>query len=782
MKTQYKVLQLRGAVRATEVRTARHEDREWIVVPCIALVGDIVVRPMGSEGPEFAPAAVVAEAPDQWKGRPVIPDHPTDSTGPISANEPRILESQVYGKLFNPKYEGGRLKLEAWLDPDRARKIGGDALRVLKVAERALEGEEVEPIEVSVGVTVQIIEEGGVAPNGDRYEWKWQHYWSDHLAVGLNGAEGACSVNVGGCGAFRSARAAVPEGHLPALRKAVEAALRETVGEFVRVVELRPESLEVVYETAGEVPGTWLRGYTWDEAARAVDLDNFALPVEPEKDPKRGAKQPSRRTAFRGATPPEVNVKDKKKAPAPASEAGEKRGAVSDENLRNWIHEALVEVEGDAEYVWVEAIDQAEGSVVYTVRYDNDASCDLYRRTFSLDGETVTIGDERARVRRRVEYEEAPEEQMEGARGAAGLIRKLAAVLGIRQAQEDEGVSDVDLREMLWKALRASVPGFHDIYEVKPSTALIVYTTIPEDDIVWWRQTFALDEESGTVALNDDAEQVEPVTQFEPVVAKVTEPTQAELDFQAAEKPCACKSEKTAAKAAAGSPGEGLAARTQNAEGAEEMSDKAKQKALSDLIGRLIALEASPFTEDDREHLEAFGGDRLRAMEETYADPPGDEDGDDDAAADEPDAEAPAAPAEEPESDGAAAPADGGAPPAETVTLSREEVDEMRAASRAWKRQQDERKEGLVAELRGAQGTYAEKRLRAMSLEQLEEVAELVGLNEEETVAPAAAPAARRDYSGRGYPRSAAAEADEDGPPRPYTRALEARRERKEAN
>ena len=215
MTTVRRFVRLTGAANVAEMRTMTFEGAEHLVVPVIALIGNAVVRPMHSTGPEFVPAEELSLAPGGWDGRPVMPDHPENGTG--SANEPRTLEQHRFGQLFGTRYESGRLKTEAWLDVARAERIGGEAMAVI---ERCRAGE---AVEVSVGCWVALEQVAGVSPGGDPYEFRWSAITPDHLAMLPRGVEGACSVEMG-CGAPRSARA---EPEINERRAAMRAAGRQ---------------------------------------------------------------------------------------------------------------------------------------------------------------------------------------------------------------------------------------------------------------------------------------------------------------------------------------------------------------------------------------------------------------------------------------------------------------------------------------------------------------------------------------------------------------------------
>lgn len=167
-----------------------------------------------------------------------------------------------------------------------------------------------------------------------------------------------------------------------------------------------------------------------------------------------------------------------------------------------------------------------------------------------------------------------------------------------------------------------------------------------------------------------------------------------------------------------------------------------------ELVGRLIANERSPFTDEDRPALEAMAEEKLSALEQSFAEPPKAE---------------PVKPEEPKEEPPKADP--------QAVTLSRGEYDDMRAAAASFKAQQKREKDTLVATLKAAQDAYTESELSALSLDELQKVAKLAKVD---TVA---APS----YVGRGIPRTA--DSTEDPwrhPPDGYR--LNERSQNKEAN
>lgn len=628
----HRQIRLTGLANGAELRNGKLYGEDHLIVPVVALVGDAVVRPLNSKGAEFVPAEELRKSTHQWANRPVVPDHPDN--GRASANDPATLEAMGFGSTFNPRFEDGRLKLEAWLNLKRAAALGGDAQ---KVVDRARAGE---MIEVSVGAWVSVLEASGVSPTGKAYSYRWSDIDSDHLAMLPEGAEGACSVDMG-CGAPRAARK----------DRSMTKKLRD----------------------------------------------------------KRA------RSAIEG---------------------------VGSENLSAWLRDALQEVHSDAEYLWVETI--YDDVVIYMVQPESGPN-QLYQRAYTLDeeAESVTVGPDAIPVKRKVEYEE---ETMAAAarRHGNALLQRIMRAMGIRSAQEDEGMSDADLRGSLWDAIRAVEPGFDGIVEVFPDSGTVIYAAFPEQDLIFYRRSFTM-ADGGEVSLADDREEVEPVTRFEPVAAE-SQPT--ETKEPAAAENCGCPKEGRSIRAA----------HTSTAAEAEEESMTKKN-----LVGRLIDCERSPFTKESTEVLEAMSEEQLQALADSFQEP------------EEPEEEAEpkkAAPPTEPEPEKVAEPA---TPPEDVVQLRKEEYERMRAATACFEAQQKATKDALVAQLKGAQTTYTEARLQAKSVEELQELASLLKLDEP-----------RRDYSGQGLPIAAASAGDDPdgfnaGPPDTYKlRAAEAKR--KEAN
>lgn len=174
------------------VSVVQHLGRDHLRVPVVMLVGDKVINPTGSQGPEFVPSSILSAL--GWNGRPVIPIHP----GMVSANTPEVIDKMGFGTIYHSQVKNGSLGCEVYLDITRAKELKNGADSVVRNCQAG------DMIEVSTGCFVTVRQETGVAPDGTPYEFIWESIVEpDHLAMGLDGATGACSVDSHGCGAPR---------------------------------------------------------------------------------------------------------------------------------------------------------------------------------------------------------------------------------------------------------------------------------------------------------------------------------------------------------------------------------------------------------------------------------------------------------------------------------------------------------------------------------------------------------------------------------------------------
>lgn len=168
--------------------------RAYIVVPVVALV-EGVLQGMSAKTPELALAEEFGRFPDGWNGRPVVMGHPVQNGVPVSANSPPILKDYLIGTIFNARLESKKLKLEAWVEVDRAKTLNTNSKATLTNLQDG------DMIEVSTAYFTQLEDADGEY-NGRDYHAIQRNVVPDHLAFLPNGTKGACS-NKDGCGAPR---------------------------------------------------------------------------------------------------------------------------------------------------------------------------------------------------------------------------------------------------------------------------------------------------------------------------------------------------------------------------------------------------------------------------------------------------------------------------------------------------------------------------------------------------------------------------------------------------
>jgi len=177
------VFQSLTANLAKGVRHDQMEGRDYLVAPMVMIVEGVL---NGSNGPLLYPKEELEKTPVVWNHKPIVVYHPSKNGQPISACDPDVITSRKVGVIMNTKFEKGKLKAEAWLDPKRLAEV--DA----RVAESIESGK---VVEVSTGLfTDNEALEGEW--EGKEYKGIARNYRPDHLAI-LPDQVGACSVQDG---------------------------------------------------------------------------------------------------------------------------------------------------------------------------------------------------------------------------------------------------------------------------------------------------------------------------------------------------------------------------------------------------------------------------------------------------------------------------------------------------------------------------------------------------------------------------------------------------------
>ena len=172
-------------VNGYSVRTEMYQGQRHIVVPVVMMVEGVH---NGSAGALYHPASELSKFPSAWNGIPVVIEHPTMNGTPISANNPKIAENKVIGRVYNTKFEDNKLKGEAWLNESKLKQKYPLAAAYIM---------QQKPIDVSLGMYSEDEPKEGEW-NGEKYIGIAHNYRPDHLAL-LPGGVGACSWE-DGCG------------------------------------------------------------------------------------------------------------------------------------------------------------------------------------------------------------------------------------------------------------------------------------------------------------------------------------------------------------------------------------------------------------------------------------------------------------------------------------------------------------------------------------------------------------------------------------------------------
>lgn len=222
---------------------AQFEGREHIIAPVVMLVE-------GVHRDLYYPPDELANTPETWNNVPVTVNHPMRNGVPISATDPKIIEAVGVGRVFNARWDGSRLRAEAWIDVEKAGRVAPEVLTSLSNGQ---------PLEISTGVYT---DSDGLAGNwnGEAYSGTARNYRPNHLAL-LPYAQGACNW-ADGCGIrLNSAPGGallVPETGVPVPNKLIALGIVVTeaqAGAFREVAETMGARFHETEIAPGPVPG-----------------------------------------------------------------------------------------------------------------------------------------------------------------------------------------------------------------------------------------------------------------------------------------------------------------------------------------------------------------------------------------------------------------------------------------------------------------------------------------------------------------------------------------------
>lgn len=513
-------VQLSGYAQAANCTLALLEGRSHLVVPVVAMVAGSIVRGMNSLGPEYVPADVLANFPESFNGRPVVPIHPYDGTG--SANDPSTQNKYRYGQVFNARTDeiDGNLKLDAWLDIERATALGGEPASVVADCQAG------KLVEVSLGAWIVMAAEEGELDDGRKYEYIWQYITSyDHLAMGLAGLEGACSCATG-CGGPRLYTASgAPVPPPLALAEPTVDPISELSLAALALAKARRPTFSGIETTTWSAP-------SWHEWVTALHTGNES--PKSITDATDGLKASIARHTLLG-DPNAVTLRDLTMFPVVNPHSGK----LNERALR-----AVLGGRGSAADIPDTAKTSAQSMARVLLKSEFDI--EIAETSASTDSESDT-SDPKESANMAVPQTSEPE--------AAGAIvapavtpttaaatrdrspklfaRMLAGITSLAASfrangGSTDGVSDSKLRANLYNALRASEPAFgwgsyywsssDAIIDVFTAESTVVYVTCPYDDVIYWRQTYTVDA-AGNVKLSGDREMVSPDWSWKPIPA-----------------------------------------------------------------------------------------------------------------------------------------------------------------------------------------------------------------------------------------------------------------------
>jgi len=156
------------------------EGEEYLVAPVILIT-------VGVHNGIYYTADALSRFAEAWNGVPVPVYHPTINGIPVSANLPSIIEQRNVGRIFNARFDNGKLKAEAWINIRKAGQVDDRIVPMIEAEQR---------MEVSTGMFQEEEMINGV--------WETEEYFAiahnirpDHLAL-LPDKQGACSWEDGG--------------------------------------------------------------------------------------------------------------------------------------------------------------------------------------------------------------------------------------------------------------------------------------------------------------------------------------------------------------------------------------------------------------------------------------------------------------------------------------------------------------------------------------------------------------------------------------------------------
>lgn len=178
------------------VQEVERDGREYLVFPIIALREMVLEYPEHNSS-EYLPAEHIRETAHLWTGIPLVYVHPENSEK--TAATPDAFVSETIGQVFRPKVvDGDKLRVQAWLDKQKALDIGGLAADVV---DKLLDNQD---LSVSAGYATLDDDYSGGQFNANSYDLTQGLILPDHVAIFPSDEFTARCDWADGCGAPRA--------------------------------------------------------------------------------------------------------------------------------------------------------------------------------------------------------------------------------------------------------------------------------------------------------------------------------------------------------------------------------------------------------------------------------------------------------------------------------------------------------------------------------------------------------------------------------------------------
>lgn len=656
----------------TQLRKETLNGTEYIVVPCISKIGDNVEWPVNSEWPVFIPSDVLALATDNRNYRPVVLNHPQDEQGNyVSANSPSVLDKYSFGFVFGAQFADNKIHCEMWLDRIRANIVGPDAVKVIDRLESG------EKVEVSEGNFV-LYERTEGEWQGKKYGAVWHACWSDHLATLPEGYIGACAID-DGCGAGLQT-ASVNTSIVYVLSALAQARIPTFSGTETSIWS-KPSYEECIrYLYNGDSPPKSV-------AMCSMDLKRTIASHSLMGDPEANNYADLTSCMCVSVSSGKLNERALRNIVNGRSMSG-----LSDSQRKSAIDTAqrLLNSEFSANLQSASMVtsvnsESPEGGV--SSGLPGSSRQEEVRPPVLGSGSTNPASDELTRTgdysTAQAQNATSMESSMDKAQGLfSRLLKSISSLPGVLR----NGMSANRLKNKLWTSISDLEPGLYWVEDYDPDTKLVWYTTrlvqgdeyYGEVEMHLWQRSFTVDSNEN-VTVGADRVEVEFVGTYKVVVPPTSTETEILASSTEHTQHVQCQCQHTRENA---------------------MDQATRQK----IIARLCASGAP--MEGNNKALEAMTDLSLQNLDKVY--------------------EVPA------EASTAAQVATASTPvpiASETVTLSQQDYDDMKAAAECYKQQNAARRALLITSITKAQNGLADTDLQALDTPLLEKLAASLNVN-----------------------------------------------------